>query len=402
LVAELEAAGARVRVVECDVADRGALGGLLASLPREHPLTAVFHTAGVLDDGVVGSLTPERLERVLRPKVDGAWNLHELTADLPLTDFVLFSSATGVLGGAGQANYAAANVFLDALARHRRTRGLPGTAVAWGLWSERSGMAGHLDLTDLDRLARTGIAEMPTELGLTCFDTLRAIGADQVVAARLHMHALQAQAADGILPHLFHQLVRPPATRQAAVPVASRRRTEEEQPGKALVERISGLGEREQLSLLTDLVCAEVAAVLGYTAAQVGPERAVRELGLDSLGSVELRNGLARATGLRLSATLVFDYPTPEAMAGLLRSELLRGRETSPDRALGDLAAVDSLLSRTAPDDPARRHILDRLEELVTKFSAPTSTPAAAEPATGDVLEDASDDELFALIDGDL
>jgi acyl carrier protein len=321
-----------------------------------------------------------------------------------LTDFVLFSSAAGVLGGAGQANYAAANVFLDALARHRRTRGLPGTAVAWGLWSERSGMTGHLDLTDLDRLARTGIAEMPTELGLTCFDTLRAIGADQVVAARLHMHALQAQAADGVLPHLFHQLVRPPATRQAAVPVpvASRRRTEEEQPGKALVERISGLGEREQLSLLTDLVCTEVAAVLGYTAAQVGPERAVRELGLDSLGSVELRNGLARATGLRLSATLVFDYPTPEAMAGLLRSELLRGRETSPDRALGDLAAVDSLLSRTAPDDPARRHILDRLEELVTKFSAPTSTPAAAEPATGDVLEDASDDELFALIDGDL
>ncbi|MDG9706149.1 type I polyketide synthase [Streptomyces sp. DH37] len=400
LVAELEGAGAWVRVAECDVADRGALGGLLASLPREYPLTAVFHTAGVLDDGVVGSLSSERLERVLRPKVDGAWNLHELTAGLPVTDFVLFSSAAGTVGTPGQANYAAANVFLDALARHRRTRGLPGTAVAWGLWSERSGMTGHLDPTDLDRLARTGIAEMPTELGLTCFDTLRTIGADQIVAARLHTHVLRAQAADGTLPHLFHQLVRPPATRQTAVPVASRRRAEEEQPGKALLERISGLGEREQLSLLTDLVCAEAAAVLGYTAAEVGPERAVRELGLDSLGSVELRNGLARATGLRLSATLVFDYPTPVAMAGLLRSELLRGRETSPDRALGDLVAVDSLLSRTAPDDPARRHILDRLEELVTKFS--TSTPAAAEPATGEALEDASDDELFALIDGDL
>ncbi len=176
LVAELSEAGARVQVVACDVADRDAVAGLLAGLPEQYPLTAVIHAAGVLDDAVVGSLSAERMDAVLAPKVDGAWNLHELTRDLGLSAFVLCSSVAGVAGAPGQGNYAAGNAFLDALAAHRRASGLPGVSLAWGWWDQASAMTGHLGGRDLARMSRGGLAPLSAGQALELFDAGVALG----------------------------------------------------------------------------------------------------------------------------------------------------------------------------------------------------------------------------------
>ena len=218
LIRELSAAGADVSVVACDVADRHALERLLAEIPPEFPLSGVLHAAGVLDDGLIESLTPERLASVFRAKVDAAVHLHELTSDLGpdrgLAAFVVFSSASGVLGGPGQANYAAANTFLDALAQHRRAQGLPATSMAWGFWAEASGMTGHLDGTDASRLSRAGISAMSVEQGLRLFDAaLAAVDSPMTVPAVLDLPALRAQAEAGLLPSLLRKLVRTPPRR---------------------------------------------------------------------------------------------------------------------------------------------------------------------------------------------
>ncbi|WP_344341586.1 KR domain-containing protein, partial [Streptomyces rhizosphaericus] len=196
----------------CDVADRDALAAALATVPAEHPLTAVVHTAGVLDDGVIGSLTPERMAHVMRPKVDAAWNLHELTRDLDLTAFVLFSSASGVFGTPGQGNYAAANAFLDALAAHRRAAGLPAVSLAWGPWAG-AGMAGGLDEADIARMRRAGLPPLSPAEGLALLDA--ALTTDEVapVPMRVDAVALRARAAAGALSPLLRGLVRAPVRR---------------------------------------------------------------------------------------------------------------------------------------------------------------------------------------------
>ncbi|MFJ1763402.1 SDR family NAD(P)-dependent oxidoreductase [Amycolatopsis sp. NPDC088138] len=303
---ELRELGAEVTFAACDVADRDALEALLA----EHPVTAVVHTAGVLDDGVLGSLTPERLAAVLRPKADAALNLHELTEDLDA--FVLFSSAAGVFGGAGQSAYAAANSYLDALAAHRRELGESATSLAWGLWAETGGMGGTLDEADLRRLESSGVAALSTEDGLRLFDAGLAAEQAQVVPVRLVLDVLRAQAAaSGTVQPLLRGLVRTPARRAAAVA----------EPG-SLAARLAAAEDRDALVL--DVVRAEVAGVLGHTTPDaIGARTAFTELGFDSLTAIELRNRLNAATGLRLPATLVFDYPTPEVLAGFLAGELL-------------------------------------------------------------------------------
>ncbi|MFF4484807.1 type I polyketide synthase, partial [Streptomyces sp. NPDC001520] len=315
LGAELAELGAEVRWAACDVADRGALAETLAALPADHPLTAVVHTAGVLDDGVIGSLTPERLEKVLRPKADAAWNLHELTRDLDLSAFVLFSSAAGVFGAAGQGNYAAANAYLDALAQHRTALGLPGTSLAWGLWAaESGGMAGELDQADVSRMSRGGVAALATDEGKELFDAAGRAGEALLVPVRLDLAAARAEAAStGVVAPLMSGLVRVPA-----------RRTAEGSAGTgALAQRLARLNGAEQLETLLELVRTQVAAVLGYgTADSVDPDRAFRDLGFDSLTAVELRNRLNAVTGMRLPATLVFDYPTSLVLAEHLRDEL--------------------------------------------------------------------------------
>ncbi|MFI0772992.1 SDR family NAD(P)-dependent oxidoreductase, partial [Streptomyces sp. NPDC021218] len=331
LGAELVELGAEVRWAACDVADRGALAEVLAAIPAEHPLTAVVHTAGVLDDGVVGSLTPERLARVLRPKVDAAWNLHELTRDLDLSAFVLFSSAAGVFGNAGQGNYAAANAYLDALAQHRRAHGLAGSSLAWGLWADSSGMTGELDEADVSRMSRGGVVALSATEGLELFDIAGRLGEALLVPMSLDMAALRAQAAGGAPAPLFRGLVRVPARRAAEGAAAS----------GALARRLAGLDAAEQLDVLLDLVRTNVATVLGYAGPEtVDPDRSFRELGFDSLTAVELRNALGGVSELRLPATLVFDYPTPMVLAEFLRAEVV-----------GAAAAVSGPVVVAAADD---------------------------------------------------
>nr|WP_241678774.1 type I polyketide synthase [Streptomyces lasalocidi] len=308
LVAELEASGARVRVEACDVADRAELAGLLGSLER--PLGAVVHAAGVLDDGVIESLTSEQLTRVLRPKVDAALHLHELTAGMELSAFVLFSSVSALIGSPGQGNYAAANAALDALAAVRRAAGLPATSLAWGLWATAGGMAGELGEAEIARLERMGTAALPTELGLELFDRARLVDAAVQVPVLLDLGALRSQARAGLLPPLFRGLVRTQA-RQAGG------------GGGSLAQRLAGVPDGEREQMVVGVVVAQVAAVLGHASASaVDPERAFRELGIDSLGAVELRNRLTQATGLRLPTTLVFDHPTPAAITRLLLNEV--------------------------------------------------------------------------------
>ncbi|WP_410596604.1 SDR family NAD(P)-dependent oxidoreductase [Amycolatopsis sp. lyj-23] len=314
LEAELIAHGAAVSVAACDTADRAALAAVLADVPAEHPLTAVLHTAGVLDDGTLPALTPGQLDAVLRPKVDAARHLHELTAGLDLAAFVLFSSLAGTVGTAGQANYAAANTYLDALAVHRRALGLPGTSLAWGLWADDSGMTAHLTGADLARLARSGIAAIGSEQGTALFDAALATGRPVLVPAPLDHTALRRQRDDGTLPPLFSGLVR--SARRSA---AGERAAE-----SSLPERLAALPRPEQDRVLLELVRDAVASVLGYTGgAEVAPDRAFNDLGFDSLKSVELRNRLNAVSGLKLPATVVFDHPSTAELAAFLRTGLL-------------------------------------------------------------------------------
>ncbi|MFC4535724.1 type I polyketide synthase [Sphaerisporangium dianthi] len=320
---ELAGLGAEVTVAACDVANRDALAALLAGIPDEHPLTAVVHAAGVLDDGLVASLTPERLDAVMRPKADAAWHLHRLTQDLGLTAFVLFSSTAAILDGAGQGNYAAANAFLDALAADRRAAGLPATSLAWGLWAGAGGMDRYLDGAALHRLERAGMRPLSPEENLELFDLALAQDHPSVVPVRFDRHALGARGDD--LPPILRGLARGAARRpgaRAGGPLS---------PGEELTRRLAGLGEHDRHDLLLDLVRAQTSDVLGHqTTDDISPDRAFNEIGFDSLAAVELRNRLNAATGLRLTATLIFDYPTPATLAAHVATLLAGAAAATP------------------------------------------------------------------------
>ena len=311
---ELATHGAEVTVLACDVADRRAVAAAVASVPAAHPLTAVIHTAGVLDDGVVTSLTPERLSAVLRPKADAAWHLHEATKDLDLAAFVLYSSISGVTGAPGQGNYAAGNVFLDALARHRRAHGLPAQSLAWGAWTRSGGMTATLSDADLQRIASYGAKPLTVEQGLALFDAAGACDAAHLVALGRTSGPMRVE---GPVPPVLRGLVT--SRRRAAGTTATGA-----DPAGRVTGRLAELDDDEQTAYLADLVRTEAAAVLGHASAQgVETHREFLELGFDSLTSVELRNRLAAATGLQLPATVVFENKTPEKLATWLRGELV-------------------------------------------------------------------------------
>ncbi|MER5898479.1 SDR family NAD(P)-dependent oxidoreductase, partial [Streptomyces sp. NPDC001876] len=309
LVAELSELGAQTRIVACDAADRDALATVLADIPTEAPLTGVVHAAGVLDDGVLTALTQERLETVLRAKATAAANLDELTRDTDLAMFVLYSSASATFGTPGQANYSAANAYLDALATRRRAEGLPGLSVAWGLWEQASGMTGHLQ----DRTGRLGPG-LTDEQGLALFDAALNTDRADVVAMLLDTRALRSWNGTTPIPPLLRGLVPAAVVRRAG-------RTAGGEP--QLLRQLAGLSSAERGALLQDMVLTEVAHVLGHTSSEaVGERQAFKDLGFDSLTAVELRNRLNAATGLRLPATLVFDYPNVQVLAGHLAGAL--------------------------------------------------------------------------------
>ncbi|MFJ8587854.1 SDR family NAD(P)-dependent oxidoreductase [Streptomyces sp. NPDC093595] len=393
LVTELATLGAQARVAACDVSDRDQLAHLLDSLDR--PLTAVIHTAGVLADGVIESLSPAQIDHVMRPKLDAAWHLHELTSRRDLSAFVLFSSAAGLLGNAGQANYAAANAAVDALAALRQAAGLPTLSLAWGLWSDSTGMTGELDETDLARMERTGIGAISQDLGLELFD--QALGSEAALLApvRLDLGALRTQARSGMLPALLRGLVRAPA-----------RRADND---RSLERRLAGVPEADREQVVLDLVRTQVASVLGHaSAAAIDPERAFKELGFDSLAAVELRNRLSQVAGIRLPATLVFDHPTPLETARLILAEVGgagSGPRPSPldeelQRLEALLIAVSGHKQQLAGAEPRLRSLSNRLRTLLSQ----TNTDPDDDP--GDDLDDdldfVSDSEMFDLIDKEL
>ncbi|MFE3606559.1 type I polyketide synthase, partial [Streptomyces goshikiensis] len=312
LVAEL---GVDVSVVACDAADRDALRTLLEA--EAEGLTAVVHTAGVLDDGVLDALTPERFESVLRAKATSALNLHELTVELgiELSAFVLFSSMSGVTGAAGQANYAAANAYLDALAEQRRAAGLAATSLAWGPWAE-GGMAAD-EAMDA-RMRREGLPPMAPDTAMAVLRRSVASSSDAALLVADVDWERFGPAFTVVRPSsLFAELAELAEVRPAG-PVA---RTAGGTGSP--VERFAGLGAVELERELLGLVRTHVAAVLGHEGAEtVGAERAFKELGFDSLTAVELRNRLGAATGVSLPATLIFDYPTASAITAFLRDEL--------------------------------------------------------------------------------
>ncbi|MEU8188980.1 SDR family NAD(P)-dependent oxidoreductase, partial [Micromonospora carbonacea] len=310
LVAELTGAGAQVTAVSVDVADPMQVAGLVAGIDPAHPLTAVVHTAGVIADATIGSLSADGVATVMGPKVDGAWALHEATADLDLSAFVVFSSIAATLGSPGQGNYAAANAFLDALAQHRRAIGLPATSIGWGMWATASGMTAQLGADDRQRLGRLGMTGLTADEGAALLDAATARAVPAIAAARLRITGDAGQ-----VPPILRLLARAGGRRQAGGATGG--------TGTSWADRLAGLASDEARRLLVDLVCGQAAAVLGHASAQaVAGGRAFKELGFDSLTSVELRNRLASATGLRLTATLVFDYPTPERLAEHLHERL--------------------------------------------------------------------------------
>ncbi|MBB4683799.1 type I polyketide synthase [Amycolatopsis jiangsuensis] len=355
--------GAEVRIEACDVADRAAVAALLAGIPD---LKGIVHAAGVLDDGVVTALTPQRVDRVLGPKADGARHLDELTRDRELTEFVLVSSVSGVLGGPGQGNYAAANACLDALAEQRHAAGLPARSLAYGLWAA-DGMGGVLDPALVDRMHRDGFGALTPEEGTALFDLA---GGPVAVPVKLDLAGLREQARAGTLPALLTGLVRLPVRRAASTAAAA-------------APDLASLAPAARSDALADLVRTHTAQVLGFGSAdEVAPEHAFTDLGFDSLTSVELRNRLAAAAGRALGATVVFDHPTPAALAAHLGDLLF------PEVPLPDEGRLRRALAGASIERFRELGVLEALVRLAEESpDEDSSAPEAAPEASIDELE---------------
>ncbi|MEU3984637.1 type I polyketide synthase [Streptomyces sp. NPDC026672] len=407
LAAELRGHGAEVTVAACDTADRDALAALLATVPADRPLTAVVHTAGVLDDGVVEALTPERLDTVLRAKADTALHLDTLTRDAGPVTLVLFSSLAGTFGGVGQGNYSAANAFLDALAARRGADGRPTLSLAWGLWAERSGMTGKLGDTDLRRMRRGGLQPMATPDALTLLDAALATPDAFLAPAALDPAALRS--SDGTVPDLLRDLVpaRTPRAARAAGQATAPARGTGTDSADALLARLANLTAPQRQGALLETVLTQAALVLGYGSADtIDPERGFLEVGFDSLTALELRNRLGALTGVRLPATLLFDYPTPAGLTDHLLTRMApaltaaAGTAADGDSVLVRLDHMEGQFTEVLADADLHDELRSRLQRLLDQLDA--AAPAARQ-ATGTTHPDeVSDDELRRFLENEL
>jgi NAD(P)-dependent dehydrogenase (short-subunit alcohol dehydrogenase family)/acyl carrier protein len=355
---ELEDLGVRVTLAACDVSDRAALAHLVA----EYPPTVVVHAAAVLDDATLDALTPERIEEVLNTKARTALHLHELTRDLELSAFVLFSSMAGTLGSAGQGNYAPGNAFLDALAWHRRAQGLPATSIAWGPWAAGGGFAERTEIMDMAH--RHGVSPMRPDAAV---QALGSVGDPYVLVADVD----------------WDQFPR------GSFLVGGLRQPEREQQ-PALADRLAELTEAEQARLVLTTVQAALAAVLGHpTAEAIGVDRAVSELGMDSMTAMDLRNRLSAETGLPLPATLVYNHPTIAALAEYLLTRLRKRLPAAESSVDAELSRLEAAVTRLPTDKAERGRVAGRLRALLSEV----------EPAKRADFTDVAQDELLALID---
>ncbi|OAA18178.1 acyltransferase family protein, partial [Frankia sp. EI5c] len=421
LAADLTALGAQARIVAADLTDPVATRALIDTIPAERPLTAVIHTAGVLRDATLTGLTAEQLDAVLQPKITAAWNLHQASLDQPLTAFVLYSSLAGTLGTPGQANYAAANTYLDALAHHRHTAGLPATSLAWGLWATDDGMDAALSAADRSRIARLGVHPIGVDEGLGLLDAALRSAQPVLVPARFDLAALRARAAGttpvgpaggaaggstgGGLPAILRGLVPAAAPHRAAAGQGAGPRL-----ATTLVDELAALAEEDREERVLTVVRELTAAVLGHPAVDAVPvDRGFSNLGLDSLTALELRNQLGQRTGLRLSATVIFDHPTPLALATHLY-EALAADVGSPGDGLyaAELTRLEAVIPVVSADPEARARLAGRLQALLAQVGAADghltidySSSADPESFT-DRLDEATDDEIFEFIESDL
>ncbi|MBV9022847.1 MAG: SDR family NAD(P)-dependent oxidoreductase [Streptomycetaceae bacterium] len=389
LRADLESAGAHVEITACDAADAHALKHLIDSVPPEHPLTGVFHTAGVLSDATVTNLTPGDFHKVFAPKVDAAWHLHEYTRHLDLAAFVLYSSCAGTFGNPGQGNYAAANTFLDALAHHRRRQGLPGTSLAWGWWQPVTGLTGGLTDTDNTRIARTGLAPLAADYGHALLDAALQLPHPVLTAAPLNQQTLRDNSHRGTLHPLLERLTAAtagPRTRTAPRPTADLRHD------------LAALTAEARVRHLQTLIAEHAAAVLGLDAtASCAPAQPFKTLGFDSLTALELRNRLTTATGLQLPATLTYDCPTPAALACHLGEQLFPPSEQDRTKDPATTAADARIHQAIASIPLSRLRELGLLETLLQIAQSDTDLAAAGDHPSIEDIKTASTDELLAL-----
>jgi NAD(P)-dependent dehydrogenase (short-subunit alcohol dehydrogenase family)/acyl carrier protein len=391
LAAAIAVAGAAVTVTACDTADAAQLNALLAIVPGDVPLTAIYHTAGTVADATIPALTPAALDEVMRPKVDTAWNLHQATAQLPIRRFVLFSSVAGVTGAPGQGNYAAANTVLDALAAHRQAQGLPATSLAWGYWAQASGMTGQLSLADQARIGR-GLIPIQSEQGMRLLDAATASPRPLLIPVAFNLPALRTAAASGTLPAILAALV-PAAPRQAAAAGGGT---------TTLAAQLAPLTAKQRHQHLLKLVRGNAASVLAYPGLEtVSADAAFKDLGFDSLTAVELRNRLSAAAGLRLPTTLIFDYPTPEAIARYIDSKLVPDDSMLLLPMFSEIGRLEEELAAIQQDSEIRAKLVGRIQDFLTKLNT-VPDDRADRPARDirQTIETATDDEIFKFIDG--
>jgi pimaricinolide synthase PimS1 len=358
---------------------------LLAAVPSEHPVRVVVHAAGVLDDGVIGSLTAEQVHTVLGPKVDGAWILHELTRSLDLAAFIMFSSVAGTFGSPGQGIYAAANAFVDALASMRRELGLPALSLAWGPWRGDSGMTSKLSTTDIRRMTRSGMSQLSPEDGMALFDAACATAEPVVLPVHFDLAALRAY---GDVPPLLRGLIRVPSRQET--PQGSE---------VSLADRLTALNHAERTEVLLTVVRDEVATVLGHgNPEEVEPDQTFQSVGFDSLTAVELRSRLSAITGLHLPATLVFDYPNPLQLAGFVLSQLVLTEPPVHALILAELENLAQRFTEAKVDADVHAQIAARLEVLKTKWNT-----LRDDRSDDDFdFDNATDNEVYALLDNEL